>query len=32
VPTTGTVGVGGCALISTFDETTEVQPDALVTV
>ena len=32
VPTTVAVGVTGCALITTFADTTEVHPDALVTV
>jgi hypothetical protein len=30
-PTTGAVGVRGCALITTFPEATDVQPSALVT-
>jgi hypothetical protein len=32
VPTTGALGVAGCALITTFAEATEVHPAALVTV
>ena len=32
VPTTGAVGVAGCALITTFAEDNEVQPAALATV
>jgi len=32
VPTTGAVGVGGCALITTFAVAVDVQPAALVTV
>jgi hypothetical protein len=32
VPTVGAVGVGGWALITTFVDATEIQPDALVTV
>ena len=32
VPTTGAVGVGGCALITTLEEDVEVHPEKLVTV
>ena len=31
-PTTGAVGVAGCALITTFEDAAEIQPRALVTV
>jgi hypothetical protein len=32
VPAVGAVGVGGCALITTFPDATEVHPETLVTV
>ena len=32
VPTTGAIGVAGCALITTFADATEVHPVALVTI
>jgi len=32
VPTTGADGVAGCVFITTSDDDTEVQPEALVTV